>query len=139
MLIGWVASGIFTVLVMGTPYWSAVVSTRNQRGGRGHSAALVPVPGPGLTRSAGPVRGVREQLVRDDRDGVRRELVPGAVEPDETSARDLGGERRAVADREERVVLAVQHERRRANLAEPLAPARAVIGEGDVGRRAADI
>ena len=44
-----------------------------------------------------------------------------------------------VADREERVVLAVQHERRRDDLAEPLAPARAVVGEGDVGRRAPDV
>src|SRR5262245_65254020 len=32
--------------------------------------------------------------------------VPDATEPDETSARDLGGERHAVADREERIVLA---------------------------------
>ncbi|MGH3373335.1 MAG: hypothetical protein ACRDP6_01210 [Actinoallomurus sp.] len=38
---------------------------------------------------------------------MRREPVPGAAEPDETSVRDLGGERLAVADREERVVLSV--------------------------------
>jgi hypothetical protein len=44
--------------------------------------------------------------------------VTGATEADETSVRDLGGERLAVADREERVVLAVQHERRRDDVAD---------------------
>src|SRR5207237_6020584 len=82
------------------------------------------------------VRRVREQLVRDGRDGVSREPVPDTAESDETSVRDLGGERLTIADREERVVLAVQHERWRGDLAEPLAPARAVVGERDVGRRA---
>jgi hypothetical protein len=48
---------------------------------------------------------VREQLVRDDWDGVGREPVPDAIEPDETSVCDLGGERLAVADREERSAL----------------------------------
>src|SRR5205814_4590156 len=47
------------------------------------------------------VRRVREQLVRDGRDGVGREPVPDAAESDETSVRDLGGERLTVADREE--------------------------------------
>ena len=87
-------------------------------------------------RVARSVRRMREQLVRDGRDGVGREPVPDAAESDETSVRDLGGERLTVADREERVVLAVQHQRRRGDLAEPLAPARAVVGEREVCRRA---
>jgi hypothetical protein len=46
---------------------------------------------------------VCDELLRDDRDGAGREPVPDAAEPDETSVRDLGGERHAVADRGERV------------------------------------
>jgi hypothetical protein len=92
-----------------------------------------------VRRLPGQPARVRDELLRDDRDGVGGEPVPDATEPDETSVRDLGGERLAVADREERVVLAVQHERRRGDLAEALAPARAVVGEGDVGPRALDV
>ena len=33
----------------------------------------------------------------------------------------------------------MQHERRRGDVAEALAPARAVVGEGDVGHRAPDV
>lgn len=33
----------------------------------------------------------------------------------------------------------MQHERRRGDVAEALAPARAVVGEGDVGHRALDV
>src|SRR5690349_3491279 len=97
------------------------------------------MPSRSSTWTGRSVRCVREQLVRDSWDGVGREPVPDVSEPDEASAGDLGGERLAVADREERVVLAVQYERRRGDLAEPLAPARAVVGEGDVGRRAPDV
>jgi hypothetical protein len=43
-----------------------------------------------VARSA---RRVREQPVGDGRDGVGQEPVPDAIEPDETSVRDLGGER----------------------------------------------
>jgi hypothetical protein len=43
--------------------------------------------------SVGSVRCVREYLARDDWDGAGREPVPDAIEPDEASVWDLGGER----------------------------------------------
>ena len=39
-----------------------------------------------------------QYLVHDDRDGADRQPVPDAIEPDETSMRDLGGERLAAGE-----------------------------------------
>ena len=65
--------------------------------------------------------------------------MAGVGDHQQLGVRDLARQRLAVREREQRVVGAVHHERRRGDLAEPLAPARAVVGEGDVGRRAPDV
>src|SRR5262249_5970696 len=93
------------------------------------NAIVPPAPAPPGAAAAAQGAAARQggrRVIEDrprDRFVVRgREEVPGPVEDEQPRAGDLRRERPPVVDREQRIVGAVDHERRRREVAEPLAP-----------------
>jgi hypothetical protein len=81
--------------------------------------------------------GVAQQGVHDGRPRHARHALADAGQCEQRGARDLRGQRDPVPVREERILVPVDHQGRRGDLAEPLAPPRPAVDGPEHGAEVA--